>query len=194
MLDVVLLFVTIGTPAIMYNRLAGPMNRRSWKIWIKEQMKRPPIILIAAMAKNRVIGSNNRMPWKVPEEYRQFLEFIRGQSVIIGRTSFEIFTHDLTSARTFVLSRKKVSYDNAIVVSSLEQALEKAAAYPEDIYIAGGAEVYKQAMPLADKIYLSIIKGEFEGDTFFPEIDPGSWKIEKREEREKFEFLVWGRI
>ena len=156
------------------------------------------MIIISAMSKDRVIGSGEGMPWSVPAEYEQFLEFIRGQTVIIGRRSHEIFGPDLTSAHNIVVSRSvnarsSVESDHAIVCSSVEEAIETGEAIGKSVFSAGGASIYAQTVPLADTMYLSYIRGDFEGDAYFPAFDQSEWNVGERTDHGEFEFVVYRR-
>ena len=150
-------------------------------------------IIIAAMGYNRVIGVDGAMPWWIPEEYQMFLNFITDQSVIFGRSTYGYFSKDLPAKRVYVVTHQNINYEDAVVCHSLEEALDKAGQHPEEVYIAGGGAIYAQAMDLADKMYLSYIKGEYEGDTFFPEFDKTEWKEEKRVDYPKYEFVIYSR-
>ena len=152
------------------------------------------IIIIAALDRNYAIGDKDKMPWWIPEEYQQFLNFIKDQSVIMGRKTWEVFSKDLPSRRNFVISRTERNYERAVVVNSLNDALQQAQQFPEDVFIAGGASVYAQAMLVADKMYLSWIKGDFSGDAWFPEFDKQDWQVERRIDHKAFEFVVYSRI
>jgi dihydrofolate reductase len=145
------------------------------------------------MSKDRVIGSGAGMPWSVAEEYQQFLQFIDGQTVIMGRRSYEIFGPDLTSAHNIVISRSGVDAEGIIVCSSIAEAIEKAESFGNTVFSAGGATIYQQTMPLADTMYLSFIKGDFSGDTYFPEISEDKWEVSERRDHEAFEFVVYKR-
>ena len=150
-------------------------------------------IIIAALGTNGVIGHGDKMPWWVPEEYQQFLNFITGQTVIMGRKTYEIFSKDLPSKRNLVISRQNKKYDRAQVFPSFEDALQEAEKFPEDIFIAGGATIYENALSVADKMYLSYIKGEHHGDTYFPEFDKNQFRIEKCLQHSSFEFVVYSK-
>lgn len=152
------------------------------------------IIIIAALDRNYAIGDKDKMPWWIPEEYQQFLNFIKDQSVIMGRKTWEVFSKDLPSRRNFVISRTERNYERAVVVNSLNDALQQAQQFPEDVFIAGGASVYSQAMLVVDKMYLSWIKGDFSGDAWFPEFDKQDWQVERRIDHKAFEFVVYSRI
>jgi dihydrofolate reductase len=151
------------------------------------------MILIAAMGNNRVIGSGDGMPWDVPQEFNQFLGLIEGQSVIMGRRSWEIFGSHMTSERNIVVSRSSIQIPGATVVDSIEAAVEIGQGFGKTVYSAGGAQIYAQTLPLADRMHLSIIKGEFAGDAHFPEFDPEEWEIVERRDHPDFEFLDYRR-
>ena len=151
------------------------------------------MIIIGAMSTDRVIGSGDGMPWDVPEEYAQFLRFISGQTVIIGRRSYEIFGDGLTSAHTVVVSRSATRLRGAIAVPSVEEALRLAASYGKTIFGSGGASIYTQTVPLADTMYLSYIKGQFTGDAYFPPFSDQEWMVDRREDHPRFEFVVYRR-
>ena len=109
----------------------------------------------------------------------------------MGRKTYEIFSKDLPSRRNFVVSRGQHFYPRAEIVPSLKAALEYAEEFSEDIFIAGGATVYEQALSIADKMYLSWIKGDYSGDTWFPEFDENEWQVEQRVEHDAFYFFVY---
>ena len=145
------------------------------------------------MSYDRVIGVGEGMPWNIPEEYQQFLRFIEGQTVIMGRRSYEIFGADLTSAHNIVVSRSVTTMPGAVVCPSLEAAVAQAEAFGKTIFSAGGATIYRQTLPLADQMYLSFIKGTFSGDTLFPPFDKADWEVVQREDHPAFEFVVYQR-
>ncbi len=149
------------------------------------------LIIIAAMAENRVIGRERALPWKIPEEYEHFLGFVRGHTVVMGRTSYEIFGPDLTESNLVVVSRKINAAKGVRVFPRIESALEHACSNGERVFIAGGASIYQQTLAMADAMYLSVVKGEFEGDTFFPAFGEDDWNLAKAEDHEEFEFRVY---
>lgn len=149
--------------------------------------------IIAAMSENRVIGQGDRMPWDVPEEYEQYLELIRGTTVIIGRRSYEIFGRDMTAAHVVVLSRSPQPVVGATVCQNLAQVLDAAMSYGKPIFSCGGASVYEQTIPLASEMLLSTIKGEYEGDTYFPEFDAFAWRVADERDEEQYLFRRWVR-
>jgi dihydrofolate reductase len=149
--------------------------------------------IIAALSHNHVIGMDNAMPWHVPEEYGHFLNTIKNQTVIMGRASFAIFGPTLTSAHAVVVSRGKTKIPGVVVAPSIERAVEIARSFGKEIYIAGGAEIYRQMMPLADRMLLSFVKDQYAGNKFFPQIGP-EWKIVRKEDVEAYELVEYIKI
>ena len=145
------------------------------------------------MSYDRVIGSGEGMPWNVPEEYQQFLRFVEGQAVIMGRRSYDIFGGDLTNTHNVVVSRSIKEMPGAVVCASVDEAVATARSYGKTVFSAGGGSIYAQTIPLADAMYLSYIKGDFEGDTYFPDFDEAAWDVVKREDHPAFEFVVYQR-
>jgi dihydrofolate reductase len=151
------------------------------------------LVIVSAMAANRVIGAGDGMPWNVPDEYRHFLELIRDDTVLMGRRSWEIFGGDLTSAHNVVVSRSAGTIAGATVVDSLDRAIGVARGFGRTVWSAGGGRIYRQTVPLADEMALSFIKGEFEGDTFFPEFDDADWDVIEREQHTAYEYVRYRR-
>ena len=151
------------------------------------------LVIIGAMSRDRVIGRGDGMPWDVPEEYAHFQRLVAGETIVIGRRSYEIFGESLTSAHTVVVSRSATDLPGAIVVPSIDDALRAAAAFGRTVFSAGGASIYEQTIPRADAMYLSYIEGDYEGDAYFPEFDESEWRVERREEHERWEFVVYRR-
>ena len=138
------------------------------------------ISLIAAVARNRVIGKDNQLLWHLPEDMQYFREITRGKPVIMGRKTWESLPdafRPLPGRHNIVVSRNP-SYlaPGATLAGSLEEAIRKAGDDVE-VFVIGGAELYRQALPLAQKLYLTEIDQDFEGDACFPDIDPSLWNI-----------------
>ena len=146
------------------------------------------MIIISAMSENRVIGVGDGMPWDVPEEYQQYLDYVRGNTVILGRKSWEIFGADLTEAKAIVVSRSISKVDHALVADSLTAAIKLAEKNNGQTFVAGGSSIYEQAIPLADQMYLSTIKGHYDGDSFFPDFDSTQWDIAEERDHPNFVF------
>ncbi len=156
-------------------------------------MPAPPLILIAAMSETRVIGAGDGMPWDVPEEFQTFLDAIRGQTLLMGRRSWEIFGPHLPAAHVVVLSRTADAIQGAQVRPDLSEALATAASYDKPVFCGGGAGVYTQCLPLADELRLSTIKGEFSGDAYFPAFDPDHWRLVDQRDEPRYVFRRWVR-
>lgn len=133
------------------------------------------VSIIAALTRDRVIGSGGELPWKLPAEYRHFLDRVRGHTVIMGRRSWEIFGPDLGCAEAVVLSRHHTEVAGAITSASLDDALATARDIGRPVFVAGGATVYEAALPQARWLELSWIHGSYDGDTYFPRFDPADW-------------------
>ncbi|EEJ52424.1 dihydrofolate reductase [Oribacterium sinus] len=140
------------------------------------------ISIIVAVAKGGAIGKEGKMPWKIPGEQRQFKDLTTGHVVIMGRTSYEEIGHPLPERTNIVVSKTKVfSGENLYTVKSLQEAIERAG--QEEIFIAGGAEIFQEALPLADKIYMTYVDMEVpDADRFFPDFPEEEYT---REELEK---------
>jgi len=148
---------------------------------LRSSQKNPmELILIAAMAKNRVIGKNNNIPWHIPEEMHHFKKSTMGHAVIMGRKTFESIDSNLPGRKIIVVSRKIKKYNkkNVFIVDSVIKGinLAKNSGEPE-LFIAGGATIFNKTLKFTDKIYLTKIENEFEGETFFPKIDTSDWKL-----------------
>ncbi|GHG61200.1 dihydrofolate reductase [Alishewanella longhuensis] len=127
------------------------------------------IAMIAAMAANRVIGRNNQMPWHLPADLKHFKALTLGKPVIMGRKTFESIGRPLPGRRNIVISRQEASANSQVEwVNSIEQALALVADVPE-VMIIGGAEIYRQCLPLAKRLYLTQIELDVAGDAFFPD-------------------------
>ncbi len=139
------------------------------------------IALIAAMANHRVIGMHNQMPWHLPADLKHFKAITLGKPIIMGRKTFESLGRALPGRDNLVVSRQ-TDYDapGATVYANLENALSDVKHVPE-IMVIGGAQLFEQALPLADRLYLTFIDLEVEGDTFFPEWDSAQWREVSRE-------------
>ncbi|KKW16678.1 MAG: Dihydrofolate reductase [Parcubacteria group bacterium GW2011_GWA1_50_14] len=129
------------------------------------------ISAIAAIGKNNVIGQNNDLVWKIPDDLARFREITKGHPVIMGRRTFESIGRPLPDRTNIVISREKdYAPEGVSVVYSVDEAIEKAKSLGNDeIFVIGGGEIYRQFMPYTDKLYLTIIDAEADGDVFFPD-------------------------
>ena len=151
----------------------------------------PHISIIAAIGKNRVIGKDNQLLWHIPDDLKRFKALTIGHPIIMGRKTFEsivaVLGKPLPGRTNIVVTRDLLwQYDGVIVAHSVEEAIEKARTCEggEEIFIGGGAEIYRQALPLADKLYLTLIDDEKEGDSYFPSHEKDLFKKTFEEVRE----------
>lgn len=157
---------------------------------------------ITAISRNNIIGKNNSLPWHLPADMRFFKNTTTGHAVIMGRKTYESFKKALPGRTNIVITRQKdYTLPDAIVVHSLPEAIAEAKEIEqEETFILGGAQIYKQSLPLLDRLYLTRIYEDFEGDTAFPDFDSEQWEmthIEPHEPDEKnkyfYAFQLWER-
>jgi len=157
------------------------------------------ISIIAAMAKNRVIGCNNALPWHLPEDLKHFRQLTMGHPILMGRRTFESIGKPLPGRTSIVISRNRdFDFPGVKAASSIPEAIALCGD-SEEIFFIGGGDLYRQAIELANRIYLTEIQSEFEGDAHFPEFDAGKWREISREKRASesgmaFDFAVYDRI
>jgi len=130
------------------------------------------IALIAAMAENRVIGSGQNIPWDLPDDRKRFREITWGHPVIMGRKTFETLAGPLPGRSTIVLTRNLDFRPGGCLVAHTPDGALALAEGAAEIFICGGEEIYRDFMPLAARIYLTVVHRDYGGDTFFPEIPP----------------------
>jgi dihydrofolate reductase len=165
----------------------------------------PRITMIAAMARNRTIGVDNHLPWRLPADLRRFKALTTGHAIVMGRRTFDSIGRPLPWRSTVVITRQPdYAPAGVLVAHSLEAGLERAreAGESEEIFIAGGEEIFRLAFGhgLADRLQLTRIDQDFAGDTFFPELDEAEWRLVEREDHAAtaavpfaFSFLVYDR-
>ena len=150
---------------------------------------KPRVSLIVAMAKNRVIGLNNTLPWHLPADLKHFKELTMGHHIVMGRKTYESIGKPLPGRTSVVVTRNPVySVPGAVVVNSLEAAISSCGD-DEEIFVIGGAELYRQAITLADRIYLTEIDANIDGDAYFPEFTHSEWDELAREKHSQQEPL-----
>ena len=137
---------------------------------------RSRVSLIVAMAKNRVIGANNAIPWHLPAELKMFKSITMGHHIVMGRKTWESIGRLLPGRTTVVVTRRRdYSVPGAIVADSLESALA-ACRGDDEVFVIGGAELFAAALPRADRIYLTLVDADVAGDVLMPEFDLGAWR------------------
>ncbi|MEK7081930.1 MAG: dihydrofolate reductase [Patescibacteria group bacterium] len=146
-------------------------------------MNKPKISIIAAVGKNNVIGLKNALPWNLSADLKYFAQTTKGKTVLMGENTFisilEKIGKPLPGRRNIVLTDKNKKFPGAEAVSSLEAAMKIMA--DEEIFVIGGASVYRQMLPLANKLYITEVNYNGVGDAFFPAIDQNQWILEKEE-------------
>jgi dihydrofolate reductase len=137
------------------------------------------ISLIVAASTNNVIGKNNQLLWSLPNDMKFFKNTTWAMPVLMGRKTFESLGKPLPGRLNIVITRQKdLKLEGATIVNSLDEALKAAAtADYNEAFVIGGGEIFKDAMEIADKIYLTRVDAELDGDAFFPPIDPSKWKM-----------------
>jgi dihydrofolate reductase len=153
---------------------------------------------IVAMASNRVIGNRGDIPWKIPGEQKMFKEITLGHTVIMGRKTYESIGRPLPGRTNIVITRQSdYQADGCIVVHDLDSAFQSCPQEESEAFICGGGQLYQEAMPVADRIYLTALPREVEGDTYFPEISEAEFNITKSEfidGIEPYNFYIFERI
>jgi dihydrofolate reductase len=131
---------------------------------------------IVAMATNRCIGRNNTLPWRLPADLKRFKQLTLGHTLIMGRKTYESIGRPLPGRTTLVVTRQRdYAPEGVQVAHSLEEALELARG--DEVFIAGGADLYRQTLERVRRLYLTRIDREYAGDTFFPELDLPTWRL-----------------
>ncbi len=157
-------------------------------------MNKPIISIIAAIGENRELGKDNKLLWHIPEDFVRFKQITLGHPVIMGRTTYESIGKPLPRRTNIVITRNKdYKADGCIIMNSLEEAIEAAMKKDnKEIFIIGGGQIYQEGMKYADKLYLTLVKGEFVADTFFPDYSKFRkvvYKQEGQDKKYKYTFL-----
>jgi len=151
------------------------------------------VIIIVAMTPDRLIGKNNQIPWHLSEELQTFKQITTGHTIVMGRKTFTSIGQPLPDRNNLVVSRTGRKIEGCEVFTDLESALQRGAELGEKIFIIGGSQIYQTALPQADRLYISWVKGDFSGDTFFPEFCLDDWRISKEEEFATFKLVRYQR-
>ena len=158
------------------------------------------VSIIVAIAQNGTIGDKNSLLWHIKEDMRFFRTTTSGHAVIMGRKTFEsLGSKPLPKRTNIVITRSDVKFEGALTAHSLEEAIAMAEG-DEEIFIMGGAQIYAIAMDVADRMYITRVERDYEGDTSYPEIDYSKWRLVSEERHERgeeyeypFEFRVYDR-
>jgi dihydrofolate reductase len=145
------------------------------------------VSLIVAMARNRVIGADNKIPWHLPNELKLFKSLTMGHHIVMGRKTYESIGRLLPGRTTVIVTRQKdYAMPGAIVAHSIAEAVA-ACEGDDEIFVIGGADLFRETLPIADRLYLTTVDAEPEGDTFMPEFDESAWKETSAQAFEKDE-------
>jgi dihydrofolate reductase len=157
-----------------------------------------PFSLIAAVAENNCIGKNNKIPWNVPEDFQYFKKMTLGKTCVMGQATFEsilgYLVKPLPGRQTvFVtLDKNYIAQEGVRILHSLDDVFEQLK--NEDVFICGGASIYRQTLDRVDTLYITHIQQSPDGDTFFPEINKSIWKETARDDHEGFSFVTYQKI
>ena len=136
----------------------------------------PTTSAIVAMSENRVIGKDNQLPWRLPADLKYFKSLTTVHTIIMGRKTFESIGKPLPNRNNIICTRNpNYSAPGCIIAVSVQQAL-KSAAHDSQIFIVGGAEIYRLFMPMIERLHLTIVHHLFDGDAYFPEVEKKEWK------------------
>ncbi|KKQ45408.1 MAG: Dihydrofolate reductase [Candidatus Moranbacteria bacterium GW2011_GWC2_37_8] len=155
-------------------------------------MNNPKISIICAIAENRAIGKNNQLLWHIPEDFKHFKNITSGHVILMGKKTFESIGKPLPNRANIVITRDtNFSAEGIIVANSVEEAINKAKEIEkEEVFIIGGGQIYQQAMNMADKLYLTVVEGIFDADTFFPDYSEFKNVVsERKSSDENFKYI-----
>ena len=142
---------------------------------------KPKVVLIVAMARNRVIGKDGALPWRLPEDLKRFRSLTMGHPIVMGRKTYDSIGRALPGRRNIVISRQPdLAIEGVETAASLAEALAMTSG-ADEVFVIGGQQIYQAALPIADRIELTQIDTDFEGDVLFPEIDPAQWRESRQQ-------------
>jgi dihydrofolate reductase len=155
------------------------------------------VTIVAAVARNGVIGAGGRLPWHLPDELRRFKELTLGHVLVMGRRTYESIGRVLPGRTTIVVTRQPgwtAGAEQVVTASSVREAITTAAELDDQVFVVGGAQVYEEALPLADRLELTHVDAEPEGDTMFPAIDWSEWRETGREPGDGWTAVTYERV
>ena len=143
------------------------------------------VSIVVAVADNRVIGQQGELPWHLPADLRHFKTLTLGHPIVMGRRTYDSIGRPLPKRRNIVVTRQlDWTAPGCEVAHTLTEALDLARQTDEEVFVIGGGEIYREALPGADVVHLTEVHHDFEGDAFFPDLSPGEWREETRERHE----------
>lgn len=151
--------------------------------------------IIAAVSDNFVIGNGLKIPWHIPEDFKLFKERTLNNVIIMGKNTWDSLPiKPLPNRINIVLSKEKIEITRCFVVTNLDEAFNEASKYNKEIFVIGGASIYAQTIERAKYLYISHVKGNFEGDIFFPKFDKSKYKVVEEKEFDKFTFKKYEKL
>jgi dihydrofolate reductase len=153
-----------------------------------------PIRIVAAMTGEGVIGAGNGLPWHIPAELQVFRQLTLGGTLVMGRRTFLSIGRPLPDRHTIVISRTLPDREGVQIAGSLKEALEKGRKAGRPIFVIGGVQVFREALPIADGMYISWIHHPYPGDVYFPTFDRESWHLEREQPFDQFTLRTYVRI
>jgi dihydrofolate reductase len=154
------------------------------------------VTLVAAVARNGVIGVDGGLPWRLPDDMRRFKELTTGHVLVMGRRTYESIGRPLPGRTTVVVTQTpgwSADADSVLVAAGVPEALAAAGAIDDEVFVVGGARVYADALPLADRLELTHVDAEPAGDTLFPDVDWSEWRELRREEGDGVAYVTYER-
>ena len=155
-----------------------------------------PVTIVAAVARNGVIGVDGRLPWRLPEDLRRFKKLTLGHVLVMGRKTYESIGRPLPGRTTVVVTRNArwdSGSDEVVVAAGVPEAIAAATAIDDEVFVVGGAQVYAAALPVTHRLELTLVDAEPDGDTTFPDVDWGEWLELSREEGDGVAYVTYER-
>ena len=156
-----------------------------------QQARDPEVAIVAAMTRDRVIGLGDRLPWDLPEDLHLFKRLTIGGTVVMGRKTYQSIGQPLPKRQNIVLSRSLTDLPGVIVCNSFTEGLETGRQFGQPVFILGGAELYRKALPIASGLHISWVKGSFAGSVYFPEFDLAEWMVVEEQDYSGFRYVKY---
>lgn len=160
---------------------------------MENQQYKTNLSIIVAMTENNVIGLDGRLPWHIPEDLQHFRKITKGNTVIMGRNTYESIGKPLPKRNNIVISSTLQEQPGLIICRTLEESLEKANELKAEQFIIGGAKLYQQTLPIANRLLISYVDKNYSGDIYFPKIDFADWDKIREERFSEFLFAEYQR-
>jgi len=151
----------------------------------------PPIQIIVAMTRDRVIGEKGELPWNLPHDLKLFRQLTIGKTVLMGRTTYQSIGKPLAQRRNIVISRSLAVTQGIELCRTFSEGVNLARSFGHDIFCIGGVEIYRQALPLAERLHISWVDGAFSGDSLFPEFELSDWSETDRRSYTGFTYSTY---